>query len=518
MNGDYARSTISVSALTILSRVTGMIKLALLGAALALGRIADAYSVANILPNMIYEFIMGGIITAVFIPLFVEYVGKDEGEHQAWERANVILGFALFVLAIVTILAAVAAPWAIKLQTLLIVDEENRRLAVYFFRIFAMQMVFYGVSAIFSGILNTFRHFALPAFAPIMNNVTVIATVILYLVLPGFGYTGLAVGTTLGVAMMAAVQAPLLIKLGMPLRPRLNLRHPIIATVVQLALPVIGYIAINQIGLIVRTNLAYQFPGGFAAMQWGFSFFQLPYGIFAVALATVLYPTLSRYAVDKDWAAYRDTFSTGMRWTSLIMLPVSLGYALISYPAIRIIMEHGKFTQANTELLASILFYYSLGLFSYSLYMFTTRVFYSLRDTRTPMLINAIGVGINIVGNIILVQYMGVQGLALCTGITYTAMLVLSLRILRERLERLDGKRIFNSLLKMMGATAGMAAWTAYAVNQIRIHTLELTILPQIAALIGLIFVAGLIYVALAWALRMHELRPIRNLLAGKKS
>lgn len=494
-----------------------MVKLALLGAALALSRIADAYCVANILPNMIYEFVLGGVITAVFIPLFVEYMGKDGNHRQAWESANVILGFALLVLSGVTVLAILAAPWAIKLQTLLIVDEENRRLAAYFFRIFAFQMIFYGLSAIFTGILNSFKHFALPAFAPIMNNVTVIGTVVLYLALPGFGNTGLAIGTTLGVAMMAAVQVPMLVKLGMPLRPRLNLRHPIIGTVLHLALPVIGYIAINQIGLIVRTNLAYQFPGGFAAMQWGFSFFQLPYGIFAVALATVLYPSLSRYAVEKDWSAYRETFSTGMRWTSLIMLPVTLGYALISYPAIKLIMEHGHFTEANTELLASILFYYSLGLFSFSLYMFTTRVFYSLRDTRTPMWINAIGVGINIVGNIILVQYMGVQGLALCTGVTYTAMLALSLRILKRRLEHLDGKRILNSLMKMIGASAVMAAWTAFGANQIRLHALHLTIVPQIAALIVLILVAALIYIALAWALRMQELKPIKNLLVEKK-
>jgi putative peptidoglycan lipid II flippase len=506
---DYARSAAGISALTVVSRVTGLLRVSLLAAALGLSRMADAYNVANILPNMIYEFVMGGILTAVFIPIFVEYASKKERQDEAWESANIILGFALLLLSVVTIIGVVLAPLAIKVQTLLVTDVENKRLAAFFFRFFAFEMIFYGVSAIFTGILNTYKHFWITAFAPIANNVAVIATVLLYIFVPGFGVTGLAIGTTLGVGMMAAVQVPHLLRLGMPFRPRFDLRHPLIGTVVRLALPVVGYIAINQVGLIVRTNLAYTFKGGFAAMQYGYSFFQLPYGIIAVSISTVLYPTLSEHSFKERWDEYRQTFSLGFRWITLLMMPMSLGYALLSLPVIRLLMQHGRFTGADSALLASILFFYAIGLLPYSLYMFLTRVFYSLRDTRTPTLINAIGVGINITFNLILIKVMGLEGLALCVGITYAAMLVMSLHVLRKRLGRLDGRRIILAAGKIALATAGMCAVTFWALRFVLPAAGKATILSEAASLVLIIGVSAGVFVLLTWALRLRELSSL---------
>jgi putative peptidoglycan lipid II flippase len=506
---DYARSAAGISALTVVSRITGLLRVALLGAALGLSRMADAYNVANILPTMIYELVMGGVLTAVFIPIFVEYASKKEQQDAAWESANIILGFVLLLLAAVTLIGVVLAPLAIQVQTFLVTDAENKRLAAFFFRFFAFEMIFYGLSAVFTGILNTYKHFWITAFAPIANNVAVIVTVLLYIAVPGFGVTGLAVGTALGVAMMAAVQVPHLARLGMPLRPRFSLRHPLIGKLVRLAVPVVGYIAINQVGLIVRTNLAYTFKGGFTAMQYGYSFFQLPYGIIAVSIATVLYPTLSEHSFKESWEEYRQTFSLGFRWIALLMMPISIGYGLISLPVIRILMQHGRFGGADATLLASILFFYALGLLPYSLYMFLTRVFYSLRDTRTPTVINALGVAINIAMNLILINVMGLQGLALCVGITYAAMLVMSLYALRKRLGRLDGRRIAVAVGKIALATAGMSAVTLWAVRFIASLAVGGGIALEVVRLLAVIAVSAVVFVLLALALRLRELSSL---------
>ena len=441
------RSTIIFSALTIVSRATGLLRVMLLAAALSLSRLNDAFNVANVLPHMIYEFVLGGILTAAFIPIFVPYLENEEKRKEGWRVANILFGTISLWLGVISLIASIFSPYLIYLQTLFAEQPKDRLMAIYFFRWFAFQIILYGISSFFSGLLNAYHRFAITAVAPIFNNIIAIFTFFLYLKFPSFGVTGLAIGTTLGVAVMALIQLPPLIKLGWRPHPIFLLKDPVVKQFFKLGIPVVGYVAINQIGFLVRTNLAYPIEGGFSALQIGFNFFNLPYGIFAVAITTVIFPALSKAGSEKDWINYRSITSQGFRWIAIALFPASALLFILSEPSVILLMEYGRFTGRDVEFLSKVISAYALGIVPYGFFMFLTRSFYALKDTKTPMVINSIGVGFNIIGNIIIVKYFGVEGIALMVGVTYLIMIIIGLRNLQKHVGAFSYREFGKTIL-----------------------------------------------------------------------
>jgi putative peptidoglycan lipid II flippase len=429
-------------------------------AILGSGRFDDAYQLANTIPNIIYEFIMGGLLSAIFIPVLVreqERSGKDSPE--AWRCANLLLGYVGLILAVISVAAIVLAPQVVSLMTFLAKDhhaETSRELATYFFRFFAPQMFFYGLSAVFMAVLNSHNVFAITAAAPIINNLVVIATLFAY----WFGLvreTGLAVGTTAGIAAMALIQAPWLLRIRMPVRPQFNFRDPLFRSVTALGLPVLGVAAANLLGTAVRSNLLYTVSGGFTTYTFCFILIMMPYGIFAVSIATVLYPTLSRHAADQNKQEFIGTMSLGLRWTLLAMLPVSLGMACLAEPITRVLFERGQFSYANSLFTSRFLAFYALSILPYSLLIFGTRVFYSMKDTVTPTWVNVSGVVLNILLNFALMAVMGIPGIALSSAITYLCTAVATFVFARRVLGRVGGRALALSAGKTLVAGAVMS-------------------------------------------------------------
>lgn len=455
----FAKNTAIFSLFTFISRLTGLVRVMAFAAVLGLLRIDDAYQLANNIPNILYEFIMGGVLSAVFIPVLVR-VQQQHGKSsaEAWRVANLLLGYVGLILAAVSALATVFAPQIIHLLTFFDHGHEaaaNRPLATYFLRFFTWQMFFYGLNAVFMAILNSHEVFAITALAPLFNNVVVILTLFAY----GrhlIGLTGLAVGTTAGIAAMALVQVPWLIKIRMPIRPKFNLRDPLFGTLTTLATPVVGVALANLVGTAVRTNLLWSVPGGVTTFTFCFQLIMTPYGIFAVSVATVLYPALSRHANDQDLEGFRRVLSLGVRWTTLIMLPICLGMSATSEPLTRVLFERGEFTYRDTLVTASFLRLYSLSILPYALLIFATRGFFSLKDTRTPAYIMIAGVVLNIALNFLLMYLMGLSGIALAATLTAVFSACTFMLLLRRKVHRLHGREIARSLSKMALAGALM--------------------------------------------------------------
>lgn len=460
----FARHTMLFSGLTMVSRASGLIRTMAFTAVLGLLRINDAFQLANTLPYMVYEFVMGGLLSAIFIPLLVREQEKH-GKNSAEARrvANLLTGYVGLVLAVVSVLAIILSPQIIYLNTLLnkgVTAGSDRELATYFFRFFAPQVFFYGLSAVFTAILNSHEVFGITAAAPILTNIAMIVSVLAY----GKGWIGaegLAIGTTAGIAAMALVQVPWLFKVGMPVRPKFDFRDPTFAAVLTIGFPIIIQSAVNIFGTAVRTNLLYTVEGGYATYAFCFQLVMMAYGIFAVSLATVLYPAMSRAAVDADKARFRETFSLGMRWTVLIMLPIALGMSLLAEPINRVLFERGKFNYSDTVFASRFLRFYALSVLPFATVSFATRAFYAMKDTVTPTWVNAMGVVVAVILNFVFMRWMGVPGIGVVPGIVYTLTTIGSLLWLRRVLGAIDGRRLFGSVARMAigGAVMSLTVW-----------------------------------------------------------
>lgn len=458
---------------TALSRVTGLIRVAALTYALGVTgtRLADTYNLANTTPNIVYELFLGGILTSVFVPVLIEAREKREGD------ASALISVSLLALALVSAIAAVGAPFIMRIYTFRVSDPVARaaqlELATFLLRWFAPQIFFYGVSAVAEALLNVRGRFGPPKFAPALNNVIVASTLFAYarmfgersLELSGSAKTLLAAGTTAGVVVQAIVLLPYL--RGERIRPRFDVRDPAVARVLRLAAYVLGYVAVNQIGLWVVLALANGVRGGVTAWQVAFIFFQLPHGLFAVSLQSALFPALSRAAAAGDWTTFRSRFAAGFRGVVYLLLPAAIGYAILAHPIARLVLARGVADTRDASAVASVLQVFALGLVSYALFHLLTRCFYALPDTKTPTMINAVAVATNVALGIPLFFRYGVRGLALGHALAYTTGLVLLAATLTRRVPGgLALRDLGVPLLRTAAAAAAMGA-SVYALARL---------------------------------------------------
>ena len=527
----FVRNTAVMSVGTTLSRVTGFLRLSAMAYALGITetRLADAYNIANITPNIVYELALGGILSSVFVPVFVQWL-QSRGREAAWDVARRVLGIAAVSLSIISILGIALAPWIIRLYTVGVPDGQRQvveELASFFLRWFMPQILFYGIGAVATGLLNAHRRFAVPMFAPILNNLIVIATFLTFAAMshPGQAVlaTGpqklvLAVGTTLGVMAMTLALWPSLRRLGFRFRWRPGWMDEAVIRIGHLAKWVVVYVVANQLGYLVVLILAARVKGGYTAYAAAFMLFQLPHAIFVVSVFTALLPVMSSRWVDGDRQAFRELLARGIRWTAVIVVPAALGYLVLAVPIVRLLLQHGVAGPRSTDLVAGILVFFSLGLFSFSTFQLLLRAYYSMQDTRTPALVNIAAVGLNVVVDLlfVLVLGMGVRGLALGHATAYTFGSIALLGLIRRRLGGLDGRRIVSGLSRTFLAAGITAAVAWAAARAIGGWAGTATLGGQAAQVLGAVAVGILAFVAAALMLHVDEVDVLRRQLAAR--
>lgn len=464
-----ARPAVVMAVGTILSRVTGLGRI--IAMAFALGvvetRLADTYNIANTLPNVVYELVLGGVLTAVFIPVVVEQIKSARSPDEASESVSALVGTALAVLGIVSVAASLAAPWIMSLFTFRVpgaAGAEQQELATFFFRFFAFQIVLYGYSSVADGLLNAHDRFAVPMFAPILNNVVVIATFVAYGLWFASSWAGvwvLAIGTTAGVAAMAAVHWPFVRALPIRLRFVVDVRHPAVRKLVRLSGWTFGYVVVNQIGFAVSLVLANAVQGGPTSYWVAFAFFQLPYGVVAVSIMTALVPTLARLSLARDWPNFSLRTSRGLRATAVLLVPVTAGMVALALPGISVLLERGVFSADSSELVAEVLQMFALGIVPFSAWLLFLRAFYSMQDAKTPFLLNLAEVAVTIALDFPFFALWGIQGLALAHTLGYVIGSVLAGWVLARRIGGLGGRKTAVELAKttLAGLLAFAAMW-----------------------------------------------------------
>lgn len=454
----FAQNTVLMSSLTTISRITGFLRITAIASVIGGGFVADSYLLANVIPNYIYELVLGGILSSIIIPIFVEYLIK-KSENEAFRVASIIINLSLIILGIIALSGTFFSYGFVKIQTALS-GSENIRLAVFFFRFFAIQVVFYGLAAMATGILHSYRRFGIPTFAPILNNLTVISVIIFLYgpyakTNPKFALTALAAGTTSGVFLLFAVQLPSLIKIGFKYIPSLNIRHPAIKQGGRLAFPLFLYVLGNIIPMWVEVSLGWRFSTGITSLQLAWPFFQLPFGIFAVSVVTALFPSLSENISKGNLKEFKAQISLGLRAIGLIIWPASIGLIILSKPIISLALQHGRFTPEQASLTSGVLSYFGLGLFFFAGFFFLLRAFYARQDTVTPAIISLIGMVFNIIIDLILIRTMSVKGLALGRSLTYFLSFLMLAIILRRKIGSLE-KQTITSNVKFLSASVAM--------------------------------------------------------------
>ncbi len=527
---NLGRSAVVMAVGTTLSRLTGLGRLVAMAFALGVteSRLADSYNIANTMPNVIYELILGGVLTSVFIPVLVEELRKKR-DDDAWESVSALVTTSVLAVLVISIVAAVGAPWIIHLFTFRLSGAEQahqQALATFFLRIFAPQILFYGVAAIAGGLLNAHDRFAVPMFAPIANNVVVIATFLAFSAIvsgtPSEAGVGtalaekllLAVGTTGGVAVLAIAHWPSVRRLPGRLQWRPDFRHPAVRKLARLSLWTLGYVVSNQLSFGIGLVLANGVRGGPTAMFTAFAFFQLPYGVAAVSIMTALVPRMSAQAVEGDEDGFRASVGSGLRLMGLLLLPATAGYLVLSRPLVTTLLQHGVMSAGSSRLVAEVLNMFALGLVPFSFYLLLLRAFYARQDARTPTLVNVVLNTVYAVFSLVLFPLFHVQGLALAHSFCYLTGATLAGVLLSRRIGGLDAARTFAALGRAAAASllaAGAMLLAVWGVDALMGPGGERALAQLLAGVIA----GGVAFLAAAKALQIEELDTLRNLLPG---
>lgn len=526
-----ARPAAVMAAGTALSRLTGLGRT--LAMAFALGvaesRLADAYNLANTLPIVLYELVLGGVLTSVFIPVLVQEL-RTKPHDDAWAAASAMVTTAAVVLCGLTVVVVAIAPWVVDVFTARVPDSavaQQRDLATFFLRAFSPQILLLGLAAIAGGLLNANGRFGPPMFAPIVNNLILIGTFVAFAALTS-GVTGsaqvegdtglkllLGAGATGAVATMVAVNWVYVMRLPGRLRARFDFGHEAVRKLARLSAWTLGYVVTNTVGVAVSFYLANGVQGGLTAYVTAFAFFQLPIGIAAISIVTALVPKLSAHYVDGEPDAFRRRIADGMRTLGLLMIPATVGFLVLAEPLIRTLLEHGIVSARSTELVAANLRWFAIGLLPFAAYQLLMRAFQTRQDARTPALVNLLENAVTIVLDIVLFALMGIEGLALAHSLGYVAGAIVAGVVLVRRVGPVVDRTALVELFKVLAAAAATAGAMLLAVVGMREVVDDLAWRALAQLLLGAALGAAA-FLAVARALHVRDLAMLRRMVPGR--
>lgn len=509
---------------TLLSRVTGFLRTIAIGAALGTYEVADAYNVANTTPNILFDLLLGGVLSSVIVPVLVRAAKEDDDGGEAF--ASSLLTLVAIALTVAVLLGMLVAPWLIRAYA---GRASEVPLATTFLRWFLPQVLFYGIGATVGAILNTRGRFGPPMLTPVLNNIVVIVTAVLFIVLPGHRpptlgsltteqVTLLAAGTTLGIVVMTVALLPSLRASGFRYRPRLDLRHPGLRSAGRLAGWMLVYVLASQAAYLVVTRLATS-SVAYSSYTYAYQLFLLPHGIIVVSVVTALLPRMSTHAADGRLDLVRDDLSSGIRLAGVVLVPAAAGLLVLAGPLATAIFQHGALDARAASVIGDTLAAFAVALPFFSAFQLSLRAFYATTDSRTPALLG-IGVGItNVLAALVLAGLLSTGNravaLALAFALSYAVGTAASLLLLRRRLGGLDGPRVLRTLARSaVAAVAG--AMVALAVIALASRTLPGGPLSEGVTVVAGGGLGGVAYLVLALRMRVAELDAMARLVRGR--
>ncbi len=538
-NPSVLRSSAVMASGTIASRLTGMLRDISLAVALGTAVFADTYTIANTIPNIIYILLAGGALNAVFIPQLVRHMRQDDDRGIAY--AQRLLSLVTVVLVLITIAAVLLAPWIVRIYAGSAWSSTDLSVATLFARYCLPQVLFYGLFTMFSQVLNARGHFAMPMFAPIVNNVVVIATSITFIVMV-HGHTPttatvthheiaiLGIGTTVGIAAQALVLIPVMRRVGFRWRFRTDWRHAGLGRAGHLAIWTFVFVLTNQIAYAVIARLATQankvgqLAGqttavGFTSYSRAYLLFILPQSVVTVSIVTALLPRMSRAAHEGDLGAVSADVSRGVRLMAAAIVPAAVALFVLG-PRIAIALYgYGATTTSDARAIGETLQMFVIGLIPFAIFYVLLRGFYAMEQNRTTAWVN---VGLNVVNVVAAVALYysvpvrwRVPALAAGYSISYIVGAIPTWRLLARRLGGLPAYEPVRTLVRLsIAALLGGAVTYGLAVAVSAVVSA-----PRLSAILGTalgLAGGGLVFGWVAHRMRVEEIDSVLSLLRAR--
>jgi len=505
------RDTMVMVVGTTLSRVTGVLRIFALAYAVGSLALADAYNLANTIPNIVNDIVLGGVVSATFIPVFVERLSK-RSEEDAWDAISAVVTITLIVIGVATVAFFALTPLIIKAITGLNHAPhaaQTRHVAMDLLLLFVPQLTCYGFISLGTALLNSRRRFAAPTFTPIANNVILIVVLMVFgTMVRQRSLSGVAahrgqllllgLGTTLGVVAQAGLMIPSLRRAGLRLRWRPDFRHEAVRTILRLSGWTFGLVVANQIALLVVLGMSQKVGrGAVSAYTYAYTFFQLPYGVVAVSIMAATAPELTSLWSNGDVDGFRKRMAVGMRSMLAVIVPAAAGLLVLARPLVALLLGHGASTPAQTVPTATALAMLALGLPGFCLFLYAIRVLQSVQDLRSAFWLYVLENAINIVLAIALAGPLGVRGIALSISVAYTVAAVAALARVRGLVEELGADRLRKPLLHVLLSCIALVGAAVLGSNitaaQRGFGLLERVAVGVVAGLVAYVVSAGLL-------------------------
>ncbi|MDI6725417.1 MAG: murein biosynthesis integral membrane protein MurJ [Smithellaceae bacterium] len=457
-NGKVMRAAGVVGAATFLSRIFGFLRDMVVAAYFGAGMVTDAFFVSFRIPNLLRRLLAEGSLTVAFVPVFTDYL-QNKSKRDALELANVVFTALSIVLVLVSLTGVLLSPVIVAIMAPGFIKEPAQYdLAVFLTRLMFPYIFFISLVALCMGILNSLRHFAAPAFSPVLLNLAMIAATMLLKDLFTEPIYALAVGVMIGGALQLALQWPFLWRLGVKLRADFNFRHPGLKRIGLLMLPALFGGAVYQINILVGTILASLLPSGSVSyLYYADRLVELPLGVFGIAVGTAALPSFSRLVSRGEAEEFKETIAFSLRLILFVTIPASLALLVLGEPIISVLFQRGAFVLNDTLRTNEALIAYTLGLWAFSAIRIVVSAFHALQDMRTPMRAAVAALLVNVILSLILMFPLKHAGLALATSIASAVNVIMLYVILRRRIGVFLKRDFFRSCGKIM--TSSLAMW-----------------------------------------------------------
>lgn len=438
------KSAIAIMIFTLISKLLGFLREILIASTFGLGYEADAYFIA-ITASTVMIGIICVALKATLIPIFSEIENKESNDYKIKYMNNILNVVVIFTI-LLTILGMIYSPYIIRILAKGFKGEQFD-LTIQLYRIGFPMIIFISATYIFSSFLQSSEKFVAPALVGIPFNIVHIIFLILFT--HKYGVKGLMITTTIAASTQLLIQIPSAYKLGYSYKFKMNIKDEYLKKVLIAIGPVVAGSMVQQINIVIDRTLASELvEGSISALNYADKLNSLVLGVFVMAITTVVFPKLSKQSSNGNTYLMKKVMDDGIKSIILFVFPISIGISVLAFPIVELLFERGAFNQRATEMTSVALIFYSLGLLGFGIRKMLNIVFYSMKDTKTPMINGIIAVGVNIILNIVFVRYMSHAGLALATSISAIVAAVLLFFSLSKSVSGIKINQYINYLIK----------------------------------------------------------------------
>lgn len=448
MSKSLIQAALVIMIMNVFSRLLGFVRETVIANQYGATSFTDAYLVAYTLPYFL-QAVLGMALVSAIVPVITKYLVQEKKE-EAWRIASITLNWTVLFMSVFTLVGILSARYLVLL-TAPGFESNTTNLATVLTMIMFASIIFMGAGMLITGILNAQKSFATAAFAPGFSSLIIILSVIF---LGRYGIHYLAWGTLLGMVGFFLIQIPVLKKVRFQYYWDWNILHPEVKGIFINLLPIFLGTAVNQLYLAINRYFASGLAeGSISALNYAGKLMNLPMGIFALAISSAIFPTLSEQAVQQNKTALAHTLARGIKLVLLITLPAAAGLMALKTPIVKLLFERGAFDALATAMTADALFYFSIGMFAMGANMVITRAYYALQDVKTPLYLGLLSILVNVAASVILIRYLGHSGLALANTLAAIFVTITMYALLRRHLPRLYFPTIFKSMVKSLIAS-----------------------------------------------------------------